>query len=116
MKRITPHSVGLDQGSRMMFTDFAHDGPMWTGSGPRESRQAVRFAEAFAAPPAVLVTISLWDVDGQTNLRADISAENVTETGFDLVFRTWADTRIARIRADWTAIGAVRDEDMWDLD
>lgn len=100
----------------MMFTDFAHDGPMWTGSGPRESRQAVRFAEAFAAPPAVLVTISLWDADGRTNLRADIAAENVTETGFDLVFRTWADTRIARIRADWTAIGAVRDEDMWDLD
>jgi hypothetical protein len=32
-----------------------------------------------------------------------------------LVFRTWADTRVARIRADWTAIGAVRDEEDWDV-
>lgn len=99
----------------MMFSDFTHDGPMWAGSGPRESRQAVQFSEAFAAPPAVMVTISMWDADRRTNLRADIAAENVTEAGFDLVFRTWNDTRIARVRADWTAIGAMRDDDLWDL-
>jgi hypothetical protein len=39
----------------------------------------------------------------------------VTTEGFEIVFRTWGDTRIARIRADWMAIGAVRDEDEWDL-
>ena len=99
-----------------MFSDFAHDGPMWTGSGPRESRQAVKFSEAFAAPPAVMVSISMWDADRKTNLRADISAETVTEAGFDLVFRTWGDTRIARVRADWTALGALRDDDLWELD
>lgn len=99
----------------MMFSDFADDGPMWTGSGPRESRQSVTFAEPFAAAPAVMVTISMWDADRRTNLRADIAAENVTEAGFDLVFRTWNDTRIARIRADWTAIGALRDDELWDL-
>lgn len=115
MKRISPHPVGIVQGSRMMFSDFADDGPMWAGSGPRESRQAVTFAEPFAAAPAVMVTISMWDADRRTNLRADIVAENVTEAGFDLVFRTWNDTRIARIRADWTAIGALRDDELWDL-
>ena len=50
-----------------------------------------------------------------TNLRADLTAEHVSEKGFHLVFRTWGDTRIARIRADWTAIGPVRDEDDWDI-
>lgn len=99
----------------MMFSDFAHDGPMWTGSGPREVRQTVAFPEPFAAPPAVMVAISMWDADRKTNLRADISAEKVTETGFDLVFRTWADTRIARIRADWTAIGPLPDDDLWEV-
>lgn len=99
----------------MLFSDFADDGPMWTGSGPRESRHVIRFSEAFAAPPAVMVGISMWDTDGKTNLRADLTAERITEYGFDLVFRTWSDTRIARIRADWTAIGPLSDEDVWDL-
>ena len=115
MKRISSHPVGIAQGSRLMFSDFANDGPMWTGSGPRESRHIITFSEPFAAPPAVMVGISMWDMDAQTNLRADIMAERVTEKGFDLVFRTWSDTRVARIRADWTAIGPLPDEDAWDI-
>ena len=35
----------------------------------------------------------------------DIVAEDVTAIGFTLVFRTWGDTRVARVRADWLAIG-----------
>lgn len=100
----------------MMFADFADGGPMWTGSGPRESRHHIRFDEAFAAPPAVLVGVSMWDTDGKANLRADLTADRVTATGFELVFRTWGDTRIARLRADWTAIGPLPDEDSWELD
>lgn len=99
----------------MLFSDFAHDGAMWAGSGPREARHRETFKEAFLAPPSVMVGISMWDMDHKTNSRVDISAENVTATGFEIVFRTWADTRIARIRADWTAIGPVRDEDDWDV-
>lgn len=107
--------IGIEQGSRILFTDYAHDGAMWTGSGPREVRQNQDFKESFAEPPAVLVGVSMWDIAHQTNSRLDISAENVTASGFEIVFRTWADTRIARIRADWTAIGRLRDEDDWDV-
>jgi hypothetical protein len=107
--------IGVEQGSKILFSDFAHDGAMWTGSGPREVRQAETFKEAFQAPPVVTVGISMWDIDHMTNSRVDISAENITAAGFEIVFRTWADTRIARIRADWTAIGPVRDEDDWDV-
>ncbi len=53
-----------------------------------------------------MVSISMWDLDQKTNSRADITAEKITRTGFHLVFRTWGDTRVARIRADWMAIGA----------
>lgn len=115
MKRITSQPVGIDQGQRMLFSDFADGGPMWTGNGPRESRHMIKFSEAFAAPPAVMVGISMWDTDGKTNLRADLTAERVTATGFELVFRTWNDTRLARIRADWTAIGPLHDDELWDL-
>ena len=35
--------------------------------------------------------------------------------GFDIVFRTWNDTQVARIRVAWTAIGELPNEDDWAL-
>jgi hypothetical protein len=116
MKRFLAHSLGIEQGSPVLFSDFADGGTMWTGSGPRESRHVVTFSEAFVGAPAVTVSISMWDMDRATNSRVDITSEEVTAEGFHLVFRTWGDTRVARIRADWTAIGSVRDADDWVLD
>ncbi|MFN3281463.1 MAG: H-type lectin domain-containing protein [Tabrizicola sp.] len=107
--------VGVEQGSRVLFNDFAHDGAMWTGEGPREVRLPQDFSQAFLDTPVVTIGISMWDIDCNSNSRVDILAEKVTPTGFEIVFRTWADTRIARIRADWLAIGPLRDEDDWDL-
>lgn len=115
MKRITAGKVGIVQGSRVLFSDFVNGGPMWTGDGAREARAHVAFSEPFLAPPAIKTTISLWDFDKDSNLRAEITSEKVTEAGFDLVFRTWGDTRVARVRADWLAIGPVRDEEDWDV-
>lgn len=108
--------VGVEQGSRVLFSDFANGGQMWTGSGNRESRFIVSFKEPFTEPPAVMLAMSMWDMDSGTNSRADLSAEHVTAKGFLIVFRTWGDTRVARVRADWTAIGPVRDEDDWDVE
>jgi hypothetical protein len=107
--------TGIEQGTRILFSDFVDDGAMWTGAGPREVRHGQSFTEPFAEPPVVTIGISMWDIDHNTNSRVDISAENVTAQGFEIVFRTWADTRIARIRADWMAIGPARDEDDWDV-
>lgn len=107
--------VGVQQGTRILFSDFAHDGAMWTGSGAREVRHDQVFSEPFLSIPVVTVGISMWDIDHRTNSRVDLTVENITATGFQIVFRTWADTRIARIRADWLAIGQARDEDDWDV-
>lgn len=116
MKRIARSMLGIQQGSRVLFSDFADGGVMWTGNGSRESRHVVRFKEAFTETPVVHVSISMWDTDHKHNARAEITAEHVSETEFHLVFRTWGDTRVARVRADWLAFGAVRDEDDWELD
>ncbi len=107
--------IGIEQGSKILFSDYAHDGAMWTGSGPREVRHVQEFREHFVEPPMVTVGVSMWDIAHQTNSRVDITAENITARGFVIVFRTWADTRVARIRADWMAIGQARDEDDWDV-
>ncbi len=115
MKRLQNHLIGIDQGSVVMFSDFEKGGKMWTGEGARMRRKKVKFGAAFEKPPSVQVSISMWDMDQNRNQRADITAEKVTELGFDLVFRTWGDTRVARVRADWIAVGEVSHDDEWDL-
>ncbi|MFC3616224.1 H-type lectin domain-containing protein [Lutimaribacter marinistellae] len=115
MKYFRTHPIGIDQGDVPLFSDFEDDGEMWTGSGDRERRTPVTFAEPFRSVPAVHVTISLWDIDNTAAVRAEITAESITREGFEIVFRTWHDTRVARARATWMAIGDVSGEDDWDI-
>ena len=98
-----------------MFSDFEDGGEMWTGTGPRQHRRAIAFSQAYRSAPSVHVSMTMFDMDQKTNMRADITAESVSDTGFDLVFRTWADTRVARVRVDWLSIGEIAHEDDWDL-
>ncbi|MEC8667985.1 MAG: H-type lectin domain-containing protein [Pseudomonadota bacterium] len=37
------------------------------------------------------------------------------DDGFDIVFRTWGDSRIARARVGWMAIGEVGAPGDWDV-
>ena len=115
MKRLRAHMIGVDRGSRTLFSDVEHDGPMWTGEGPREVRVAIVFSEPFRDVPVVHLGMSMWDADGATNQRGDLRAEAVTEAGFEVVFRTWDDSRVARVRADWIAIGEVSGDDDWEV-
>ncbi|APG47771.1 H-type lectin domain-containing protein [Phaeobacter porticola] len=115
MKRLQSPRLGIDQGDIEIFSEFENGGNMWTGAGPRERRRAVRFSESFAALPAVHVSSSLMDIDSGAALRAELVAENITVEGFEVVFRTWNDSRIARIRAAWLAIGTLSYADDWDI-
>jgi len=115
MKRLRNHFIGVDQGEQVLFSDFEDGGPMWVGTGPRISRNQVSFSERFKSVPAVNVGLTMWDMDSTPNARMDITAESVNEDGFDLVFRTWGDTRVARVREKWMAFGELRDADEWDL-
>ena len=115
MKQLSSHRIGIDSGDVVLFKDYEDGGEMWTGTGQRERRRRVEFSEPFHSRPTVQVSLSLWDVDASTIMRADISADSVSKSGFDLVFRTWGDTKVARVRMAWTAIGELSDEDHWDV-
>ena len=115
MKRLENHLIGIDQGDVILFSDFENDGEMWTGLGPRERRRRIAFSDTYQTAPSVQVSISMWDVDTKTPLRADVSADAVSEDGFDVVFRTWGDTRVARVRVAWMSVGTLRQPDAWDL-
>ncbi len=105
----------MDSGDLVLFSDYEDGGEMWTGRGQRERRRHIKFSENFRADPTVQMSLSLWDVDAATVMRADLSAESVTMSGFDMVFRTWGDTRVARVRINWMAIGELSESDDWDV-
>ena len=96
-------------------SDFEDGGDMWTGTGPRERRKYIAFSEPFKSEPLVHVALSMWDTDNLTNQRADVHASSITEAGFTAVFRTWGDTRVARVRVGWMAIGELGWADEWEL-
>lgn len=115
MKRISSHTIGVDSGDVVLFSDFEDGGDMWTGNGPRERIRQVAFETPFVDAPVVHVSLALWDIGASANVRGDISTRNVTAAGFDLIFNTWGDTRVARIRASWMAIGTLVDNQDWDV-
>lgn len=116
MKKLQGPLVGIDQGNAVLFSDFEDGGKMWVGNGQRSHKTKIDFNGEFREPPNVQVSLSMWDLDQKTNPRSDISAQDITETGFTIVFQTWGDTRIARVRADWFAIGEVADDEAWDVE
>jgi hypothetical protein len=116
MIRLRNPRTGILQGDTVVFSDFEDGGEMWTGTGLRERRCKVDFSEGFARPPAVQVSPSLWDMDTKAAIRAELVAENITRNGFEIVFRTWSDSRAARLRAAWMAIGELPYADDWDVD
>lgn len=115
MQHLGSHTVGVEQGSLVLFSDYQDGGAMWTGDGPRELRRLVEFSEPYQQAPVVQVSLSMWDIDQKHNGRMDITADMVTAEGFVIVFKTWGDTRVARVRADWLAIGALKGEDDWEI-
>ncbi|MFY0682266.1 MAG: H-type lectin domain-containing protein [Thalassovita sp.] len=115
MKKLRGNLIGIDQGTETLFSDFEDGGEMWTGDGYRDRRLRVAFSEKYKSPPSVTCSISLWDVDYSTNIRSEITTQNITEKGFEILFQTWGNTRIARAKADWMAIGEVLSEDDWDI-
>ena len=115
MKRVASHLVGVDQGEHLLFSDYENDGDMWTGTGERERVVSVTFSQSYRKPPAVHCAMSLLDMATGPSIRADVAARDITSEGFNIVFRTWEDSRVARIRVAWMAIGELHDDEAWEL-
>ncbi|MEL6641756.1 MAG: H-type lectin domain-containing protein [Pseudomonadota bacterium] len=115
MQILGSHQIGVQTGDMLLFSDFEEGGDMWKGEGARVVRRAVTFDRLFLEPPDVTVHMTMVDMSNDAFIRADLQAEAITKSGFDIVFRTWGDSRVARIRAGWQAIGAVVNEDNWQL-
>jgi hypothetical protein len=73
---------------------------------PRTARVEIKFAQPYAAPPAVHVGIVGLDVSNRDNLRVRVQAFGVTAKGFTVEAQTWFNTEIWMVSVSWLAIGA----------
>lgn len=84
-------------------------GPSWSlygGSGDRYSTTHVSFGTDFNTLPTISTAIAEFDIiNTGGNYRLELITQNVTTSGFDVVFHTWGDSSIYGARAQWTAIG-----------
>jgi len=115
MRKLETSVIGIDEGEVVLFSDFESGGDMWTGEGPRDTRVAITFSESYLEKPHVSASVSMLDMSNSANIRTDLQRENITKTGFDIVFRTWGDTQVARCRVAWQSIGPVTADDVWDI-
>lgn len=115
MRRLESHLIGIDEGSEVLFSDFEYNGPMWAGQGPRVARKHVTFSEPFSTRPAVQVGFAMWDISNTATARMDVRAEDIGCDGFVIAFRTWNDSKIARVRVAWQAIGELEHQEDWKL-
>lgn len=74
------------------------------GNGVRNFDRLITFQTPLTGSPLVQVNLGVLDADAQPNLRVDVSAINVSNIGFTLRIRTWADTKLYAVRANWLAV------------
>jgi len=86
------------------YGDFNTAGwQLHTGTGPRHYDIPVVFQSPFPAPPSVQVNLAEIDADAAPNLRVQVKAVNITNTGFTIQVNTWADTKLYATNANWFA-------------
>ncbi len=85
----------------------------WGLSTPDEGEPQTRhftvdifFDSPFASPPVVQIGLTGFDIDQRDSARLSVSADQITEYGFQATISTWANTRVYAVELNWFALGA----------
>lgn len=85
----------------------------WNLAGVEEDTQEIRtfvvdvfFDSTFVSPPVVQLGLTGFDIDDRDSSRLTLTAENITQSGFQVLVTTWAGTRVYAAEFNWLAIGA----------
>lgn len=74
-------------------------------AGEREFKHHINFPQEFTdGLPIVLVMLSGVDSDNATNQRVLVTTDNITQYGFNVLYKTWWDTRLYGAWVTWIAI------------
>jgi len=74
-------------------------------NGLRIVTRPVKFKQPMPTVPAVILGFTSVDAGEGKNVRVRVEPENVTTTGFNAKFSTWADSVTFGLKASWIAIG-----------
>lgn len=72
----------------------------------RSYKVAVVFDFPFETVPVVQIGLTGFDIDQRDSARLTITAESITESGFQAVITTWSSTRVYAATLNWLAVGA----------
>jgi hypothetical protein len=75
------------------------------GAGERTFRQGINFPRNFSMTPKVMIGMVNFDFETIRNQRINAYTQNVTASGFDIVFTTWADTKCWSVTVEGLAYG-----------
>lgn len=93
----------IAQGGRLQFHSGNNGWCLGSGEGTRSFWTCVLFDRSFIHPPFVALSLTGIDASKECNLRVVVEAHSVTQFGFDLEVRTWADTHIEAVSLNWIA-------------
>jgi hypothetical protein len=91
-----------------VYNGYNIDTAKWNlndGTGERKFIAHVSFKDPYTVPPDVIVSLTGLDVANYANERLTVTPINVTPKGFDVEYKTWADTRVYSLWANWVAFG-----------
>ena len=90
--------------------DLFSDTDGWTleqGVGERSYWTRVLYDKPFVSAPFVTVCLSGIDASKDSNLRLVMQPHDVTQFGFDLELRTWADSSISYVSVTLMALEVI---------
>jgi hypothetical protein len=73
--------------------------------GLRVVIRPVKFQQPTKTQPAVIMGLTHLDAGTEKNLRVRVEAVDITTTGFNAKFITWADSVTYGVMASWIAVG-----------
>ncbi|MEM7531399.1 MAG: H-type lectin domain-containing protein [Chloroflexota bacterium] len=103
---VTAAKLNIDVKQTLIQGSLVHSPVNWdlqNGKGDRAYTETITFDQPFDREPAVWVSLSRVDIENTANQRIEVYSTNITQDGFDLVFKTWSDTRVAGASAMWIA-------------
>jgi hypothetical protein len=65
----------------------------------------VQFDTPFSNTPLVHVGLLGFDIDNRDSARINVHTEAITSSTFDIVIKTWRNTRVYNVQISWIALG-----------
>ena len=87
------------------FTNGGHY--MNTGSGERTLEERIYFEEKYENIPHVMASISGLDEGNEDapTIRIELKVEEIDTSGFNIIIRTWENSKLFNIKVTWTSFG-----------